>query len=133
MHLICRKVHDRAGGERDGFTAVAEVKLTAQRLPIFSFRVRNGRGGFVHQQLATRMLSDLHGVQARGGCACAGPYVHRLLGLDRAVVDAALDELCASGEAAAEEVTPYDGPDTDGDDAEADEDMAEEDDDEEIE
>ena len=32
MYLICRKVHDRAGGERDGFTAVAEVKLTAQRL-----------------------------------------------------------------------------------------------------
>lgn len=33
------------------------------------------------------MLSDLHGVQARGGCACAGPYVHRLLGLDRDASD----------------------------------------------
>ena len=44
----------------------------------------DGRGGFVHQQLATRMLSDLHGVQARGGCACAGPYVHRLLGIGAA-------------------------------------------------
>ena len=32
MHFICGKVHDRAGGERDGFTAVVEVKLTAQRL-----------------------------------------------------------------------------------------------------
>ena len=51
------------------------------RLPILSFRIRDGQGGFVHQQLATRMLSDLHGVQARGGCACAGPYVHRLLGI----------------------------------------------------
>lgn len=57
------------------------------RVPILSFRIRDGRGGFVHQQLATRMLSDLHGVQARGGCACAGPYVHRLLGLDRAASD----------------------------------------------
>jgi hypothetical protein len=28
------------------------------------------------------MLSDLAGVQARGGCACAGPYGHRLLGID---------------------------------------------------
>lgn len=56
----------------------------APRLPFFSFRIRDGRGGFVHQQLVTRMLSDLHGVQARGGCACAGPYVHRLLGLDAA-------------------------------------------------
>jgi len=53
--------------------------LTAERLPIFSFRVRNGRGGFVHQQLITRMLSDRFGIQARGGCACAGPYVHDLL------------------------------------------------------
>ena len=50
-------------------------------LPFFSFRIRDGQGGFIHQQLATRMLSDLHGVQARGGCACAGPYVHQLLGL----------------------------------------------------
>jgi len=62
-------------------------KLDATRLPFFSFRIRDGRGGFIHQQLATRMLSDLHGVQARGGCACAGPYVHRLLGLDAAESD----------------------------------------------
>ncbi|WP_378947565.1 aminotransferase class V-fold PLP-dependent enzyme [Mesorhizobium sp. ANAO-SY3R2] len=53
-----------------------------QRLPIFSFRVRNGKGGHVHQQLVTRMLSDRFGIQARGGCACAGPYVHRLLAID---------------------------------------------------
>lgn len=56
--------------------------LEPQRLPIFSFRVRNGRGGHVHQQLVTRMLSDRFGIQARGGCACAGPYVHRLLSID---------------------------------------------------
>ena len=52
------------------------------RLPIFSFRVKDGRGGYVHQQLVTRMLSDRFGIQARGGCACAGPYVHRLLSID---------------------------------------------------
>lgn len=28
------------------------------------------------------MLSDRYGVQARGGCACAGPYAHRLLDID---------------------------------------------------
>ncbi len=55
--------------------------LDAARLPFFSFRIRDGQGGFIHQQLATRMLSDLYGLQARGGCACAGPYVHQLLGL----------------------------------------------------
>ncbi|KPQ05867.1 MAG: Selenocysteine lyase [Rhodobacteraceae bacterium HLUCCA12] len=53
-------------------------------LPIVSFRLRDGAGGYVHQQLVTRMLSDLYGIQARGGCACAGPYVHRLLKIDAA-------------------------------------------------
>lgn len=52
------------------------------RLPIFSFRLRDGKGGYVHQQLVTRLLSDCFGIQARGGCACAGPYVHRVLGID---------------------------------------------------
>lgn len=56
----------------------------APRLPVFSFRVADGRGGHVHQQLITRMLSDRFGIQARGGCACAGPYVHRLLDIDAA-------------------------------------------------
>lgn len=54
------------------------------RLPIFSFLVRDARGRPVHQQLFTRMLSDIYGIQARGGCACAGPYAHRLLGINQA-------------------------------------------------
>ena len=53
-------------------------------LPIFALVVRDPHsGGMIHQQLFTRMLSDCHGIQARGGCACAGPYAHRLLGIDR--------------------------------------------------
>ncbi|MFD2739532.1 aminotransferase class V-fold PLP-dependent enzyme [Sulfitobacter aestuarii] len=59
-----------------------------EALPIFSFRVRDGRGGRIHHQLFTRLLSDVHGVQARGGCACAGSYAHRLLGLDKAASEA---------------------------------------------
>lgn len=57
------------------------------RLPIFSFRIRDGRGGHVQHQLVTRLLSDRYGIQARGGCACAGPYVHRLLRIDGAASD----------------------------------------------
>ncbi|WP_170763727.1 aminotransferase class V-fold PLP-dependent enzyme [Ruegeria lacuscaerulensis] len=57
------------------------------RLPIYSFLVRDNSGQPVHQQLFTRMLSDIYGIQARGGCACAGPYAHRLLGIDRATSD----------------------------------------------
>lgn len=58
--------------------------LDAPRLPIFSFRLRDRQGGIIHQQLVTRLLSDRYGLQARGGCACAGPYVHRLLSIDAA-------------------------------------------------
>jgi hypothetical protein len=28
------------------------------------------------------LLSDLFGIQARSGCFCAGPYLHRLYGID---------------------------------------------------
>lgn len=56
-------------------------KRDAARLPVFSFRIKGAEGSYIHQQLVTRMLSDLYGIQARGGCACAGPYVHRLLGI----------------------------------------------------
>ncbi|MFD1343643.1 aminotransferase class V-fold PLP-dependent enzyme [Litorisediminicola beolgyonensis] len=49
------------------------------RLPIFSFTARDDEGTPVHYQYATRLLSDLYGLQTRGGCACAGPYAHRLL------------------------------------------------------
>jgi selenocysteine lyase/cysteine desulfurase len=59
----------------------------ADALPIFSFRIRDEAGNLVHHQFFTRLLSDVYGVQARGGCACAGPYAHRLLGLDRAKSD----------------------------------------------
>lgn len=57
---------------------------TVDKLPIFSFMIRDAEGGKIHHQLFTRLLSDVYGVQARGGCACAGSYGHRLLDLDRA-------------------------------------------------
>lgn len=54
----------------------------ADALPIFSFQVRQPDGTLVHHQLFTKLLSDVHGIQARGGCACAGPYAHHLLDID---------------------------------------------------
>ena len=68
-------------------------RLDVPRLPIFSFRVRDGAGGYIHHQLFTRLLSDLFGIQARGGCACAGPYAHRLLEIGRADSEALLAAL----------------------------------------
>jgi selenocysteine lyase/cysteine desulfurase len=72
--------------------------LDIPRLPIFSFRVRDGSGGYVHHQLVTRILSDYYGVQARGGCACAGPYAHRLLNLTRERSDALFAAIKAGAE-----------------------------------
>lgn len=36
----------------------------------------------LHPRLVVRLLNDLFGIQARGGCACAGPYGHSLLDID---------------------------------------------------
>jgi selenocysteine lyase/cysteine desulfurase len=52
----------------------------------------------VHQQLFTRMLSDFYGIQARGGCACAGPYAHRLLDIDAQDSNALFADLQAGKE-----------------------------------
>lgn len=70
--------------------------LSAPALPIFSFRVKREDGSYLHHQLFTRMLSDVHGIQARGGCACAGPYAHRLLEIDEAR-SAALRQAISTG------------------------------------
>ncbi len=53
----------------------------AQRLGIVSFMVRH-RDRFLHHNFVVALLNDLFGIQARGGCACAGPYGHRLLAID---------------------------------------------------
>jgi selenocysteine lyase/cysteine desulfurase len=53
------------------------------RIPIFSFIVNDEHGKHYHHQLVTQLLSDATGIQARGGCACAGPYGHRLLGVEK--------------------------------------------------
>ena len=51
------------------------------RLSIVSFMVGHGEG-FLHHNFVVTLLNDLFGIQARGGCSCAGPYGHRLLGID---------------------------------------------------
>jgi selenocysteine lyase/cysteine desulfurase len=53
----------------------------AERLSIVSFVVRNGRS-YLHHNFVVAVLNDLFGIQSRGGCSCAGPYGHRLLGID---------------------------------------------------
>ena len=54
----------------------------ADRLSIVSFVVRRPGGRYLHHNFVVSLLSDLFGIQSRGGCSCAGPYGHRLLGID---------------------------------------------------
>jgi selenocysteine lyase/cysteine desulfurase len=49
-----------------------------QRLCIVSFYMEN-----IHFNLIVRLLSDRFGIQARGGCSCAGTYGHVLLDVDQ--------------------------------------------------
>jgi len=52
----------------------------ARRLSIVSFLIRHG-DRYLHHNFVVALLNDLFGIQARGGCSCAGPYGHRLLGI----------------------------------------------------
>jgi hypothetical protein len=56
--------------------------LDAQRLSITSFVVRSPSGRYLHHNFVVAVLNDLFGIQSRGGCSCAGPYGHALLGID---------------------------------------------------
>ncbi|MEZ5095841.1 MAG: aminotransferase class V-fold PLP-dependent enzyme [Nocardioides sp.] len=59
--------------------------LDARRLSIVSFVVRAPEGlsgRYLHHNYVVALLNDLFGIQTRGGCSCAGPYGHRLLGID---------------------------------------------------
>jgi selenocysteine lyase/cysteine desulfurase len=56
--------------------------LDADRLSIVSFVVRRPEGRYLHHNFVVAVLNDLFGIQSRGGCSCAGPYGHRLLGID---------------------------------------------------
>ena len=53
----------------------------AERLSIVSFVVKFGER-HLHHNYVVALLNDLFGIQSRGGCSCAGPYGHRLLGID---------------------------------------------------
>jgi selenocysteine lyase/cysteine desulfurase len=75
----------------DAWREIPEIEilgnLTAERLSIVSFVVRrrgaDGRiGPYLHHNFVVALLNDLFGIQSRGGCSCAGPYGHRLLGID---------------------------------------------------
>ncbi|XP_014757908.1 uncharacterized protein LOC100834540 [Brachypodium distachyon] len=56
--------------ESCGYDELLENARRKQQLPL-------------HGRFVTRLLNDLFGIQARGGCACAGPYGHLLLDVSK--------------------------------------------------
>lgn len=66
----------------DGLRSIPDIRVleegASSRLGIVSFTVRE-----MHYNLVVRLLNDVFGIQARGGCSCAGPYGHYLLSIDR--------------------------------------------------
>ncbi|MBL4686377.1 MAG: aminotransferase class V-fold PLP-dependent enzyme [Nannocystaceae bacterium] len=52
--------------------------LEPDRLAVISFNIQR-----LHHDLVSVLLDHLFGIQNRAGCSCAGPYGHRLLGIDR--------------------------------------------------
>ena len=69
-----------------------------ERLPFLSFVPRDADGRTIDHRAFTRALSERFGIQARGGCACAGPYVHRLLQIGDTQSEALREEILAGDE-----------------------------------
>ncbi|XP_070208308.1 uncharacterized protein [Littorina saxatilis] len=78
-HYLFRKAKEAWQFQRD---LIILGPLEADRLPVFSFLVRHfATGSLIHHNFVSVILNDLFGIQARGGCACAGPYAMDLLGV----------------------------------------------------
>jgi selenocysteine lyase/cysteine desulfurase len=65
---------------KDDSNIVVLGNCTCERLPIVSFVVQYNNKA-LHHNFVTSLLSDLFGIQARGGTSCASPYAQRLLGI----------------------------------------------------
>lgn len=79
-HFMVIREHELCQQLMNGLRNIPECSLLAghhtERHGIVSFTLRD-----IHYNLAVQLLNDRFGIQARGGCSCAGPYGHYLLEL----------------------------------------------------
>ena len=79
--------HDFVSRAIESWSANPNIRILgnheAKRLSIVSFLIKRG-DRYLHHNFVVALLNDLFGIQARGGCSCAGPYGHRLLAIDTA-------------------------------------------------
>ncbi|WP_111638233.1 aminotransferase class V-fold PLP-dependent enzyme [Marinomonas shanghaiensis] len=76
VQLIDKHWHNHPTIERLGHADAARLSITAFRI--------NTKFGYLHHGFITAVLNDVFGIQARGGCSCAGSYGHQLLGINKA-------------------------------------------------
>lgn len=75
VQLIDKHWQNHPSIERLGHAGAARLSITA-------FRIKTDFG-YLHHGFVTALLNDVFGIQVRGGCSCAGPYGHQLLGIDK--------------------------------------------------
>jgi len=74
----------------DRISGIEILGADRQRLGVLSFTVKNAQ-----YNLVVKILNDRFGIQARGGCSCAGTYGHHLLHIDQSRSCQILDSLKA--------------------------------------
>ncbi|GJS24894.1 pyridoxal phosphate-dependent transferase [Tanacetum coccineum] len=62
---------------------VEHVNGKADGIMHLSSEISKKRDKPLNGNFVAKLLNDLFGIQARGGCACAGPYGHHLIGIDK--------------------------------------------------
>ena len=96
---IRRREHDFARRALASWGPNPKIEIlgntSVERLPIVSFGLRHPPR-LLHSNFVVALLSDLFGIQARSGCFCAGPYIHRTYAIDDDW-SARMDAECAIG------------------------------------
>ena len=82
---IRRREDDFVRRALDSWGANPQIEILGnpelERLAIVSLGLRHPRG-LLHSNFVVAVLNDLFGIQARSGCFCAGPYIHRMYPID---------------------------------------------------
>jgi selenocysteine lyase/cysteine desulfurase len=82
---IRRREHDMARRALRSWSANPRIEILGntecERLATISLGVRHAPL-LLHAGFVVAVLSDLFGIQVRGGCFCAGPYIHRAFPID---------------------------------------------------
>ena len=88
MTAIAARELELARRMRDRLTRIQNVIILGKQdsqSPIVSLNILFDGVKFLHHNYIVAVLNDMFGIQARGGCACAGPYAQSLLGLSAPV------------------------------------------------